>query len=127
LVSVLMAGVIHSAAAQPLARVGHYGENIGAVAVSGTKGVFNEGTRIRVMDLTNPAQPSYRGSVNIGMVSTCLVMRGNTAYSGSAFGTVHIIDITNRTAQLSFRPYPTSLGLKQYGCEIKTIMHMLEH
>lgn len=96
----LLIGIVLSAmsvafAANPLDGVGHYGENIGAVAVDGTRGVFNEGTKIRVMDLTTPAAPVYKGAVDIGLIPISLCLRGNTAYAGCDFGTVYLIDISN--------------------------------
>lgn len=94
-IAILTSTISTAIAANPLDEVGHYGENIGAVAVDGTRGVLNEGTRIRVMDLTNPAVPVYKGAVDIGMVPISLCLRGTTAYAGCGFGTLHLIDITN--------------------------------
>ncbi len=86
------------AVAQPLAEVGHYGENIGAVSVDGTKGVLNEGTSLRVMDLTAPTAPSFKGSVPLGSVPTGAFVAGSYAYVAGYTGPFSVVSIANSNA-----------------------------
>lgn len=87
-----------TARTQPLIEVGHYGENIGAVAVDGAKGVLNEGTALRVMDLTVPMAPSFKGSVPLGSVPTGVFVAGNYAYVAGYTGPFSVISIANTNA-----------------------------
>ena len=91
--------------AQVLNEIGHFGESIATVAVDGNRGVFNEGTRVRVMDITDPSSPVFHGAVDLGVVPTQLFLVGDTAYSASYTGGLHIIDIGNANAPtiLSYR------------------------
>lgn len=84
--------------AQPLAEVGHYGENIGTVAVDGTKGAINEGTSLRVVDLSNPTSPAFRGSLALGTVPTGLFVAGNYAYVAGYTGPFSVVNIANMDA-----------------------------
>lgn len=81
--------------AQPLSEVGNYGENIGAVAFDGTKGIFNEGTRLRVMEYPLFGTPTMQGSVDVGTIPVALQVVGNRAYSLEETGKFHILDISN--------------------------------
>ncbi|HRR31652.1 MAG TPA: hypothetical protein P5557_10145, partial [Candidatus Sumerlaeia bacterium] len=84
-------------AVDPLTEVGHYGENISAVAVSGNIAVINEDIKIRILDITNPNQPVPKGHVKIDAIPNCLQIVGNFAYSAAEHGGVNIIDISNPT------------------------------
>lgn len=86
------------ASAQPLAEVGHYGENIGVVAVDGAKGVLNEGTSLRVINTSNPKVPSFRGSVALGTVPTGVFVAGNYAYVAGNTGPFSIVNIADMDA-----------------------------
>lgn len=92
---VMMATV---AFAQPLAEVGNYGENIGTVAVDGTKGVINEGTSLRVVDLGNPMNPVFTGSVALGVVPEGLFVAGNYVYVAGHTGPFGVVNIASMDA-----------------------------
>jgi len=104
---------INSLPAQPLLEVGHYGENIGTVAVDGTKGVCNEGTRLRVFDMTTPTAPVFRGAVDVGTVPTSLFVVGDYAYVSGYTGPFSIVSITNMDA-------PTVAGVVDWGAWVTT-------
>jgi hypothetical protein len=104
--------------AQSLAEVGHYGENIGAVAVSGTKGIINEGTRVRVMELPVFGNPSFSGSVDVGGVPVGLQTVNSYAYSVSNTGKFHIISIANSSSpqivgELDWADWKTSVWVRR--------------
>ncbi|MDX2176330.1 MAG: hypothetical protein SF028_07645 [Candidatus Sumerlaeia bacterium] len=84
--------------AQQLAEVGNYGENISTVAIDGAKGVLNEGTSLRVIDMTVPTAPSFKGSVSLGSVPTGVFVVGNYAYVAGYTGPFSVISIADSNA-----------------------------
>lgn len=96
--TVFIAWAATNAFAQPLAEVSHYGDNIGTVAVDGTKGVINEGTSLRVVDVSNPSSPVFRGSVALGTVPSGVFVAGNYAYVAGYTGPFSVVDIADLDA-----------------------------
>ena len=74
--------------------VGYYGDGIHAVAADGNYGIFNEGTKVRVMDITNPAQPIMKGTVEIGAPSRQMILMGTIAYVAAHKCWMYILDIS---------------------------------
>ena len=98
--TLIMLFILNDSTAQPLAEVGHYGENIGTVAIDGNKGVFNEGTLLRVMDLSLFSPPQFRGAIDLGAIPYSTQVVGSYVYCVCRTGKFYIIDISN-----SFSPY----------------------
>ncbi|MEQ8819590.1 MAG: hypothetical protein RLY93_05050 [Sumerlaeia bacterium] len=98
LLAILIICATGLAFAQPLAEVGHYGENIGTIAIDGTNGVLNEGTSLRVVDVSNPTAPSFKGSAELGTVPTGMFVAENYAYVAGYTGPFSVVDISNINA-----------------------------
>jgi len=81
--------------AQPLSEVSHYGENFGAVAFDGIKGITNEGTRLRTFEWPLFGSPQFQGSIEMGSVPVDLQIVNTTAYSLEQTGQFKIIDVSN--------------------------------
>lgn len=80
---------------QSLQDISNVGTNIGAVAVDGGLGVFNEGTKLRVMSIPSLSEPVIRGNLELGFVPICLQLRGDYAYTAEETGRFSIVDVSN--------------------------------
>lgn len=96
LATVLLSVFVSPTSAQsPLEEVGHYGENIGVVSVDGVWGVINEGTKIRVMDVSDPETIVFHGSVDIARVPTGIHLVNDRAYVAGYTGPFSVVNIAN--------------------------------
>ncbi|MCI0692687.1 T9SS type A sorting domain-containing protein [candidate division KSB1 bacterium] len=99
------------------------GSFIGAVAVSGNYAYAGAGgDSLRIIDVSNPANPRQVGSFNTTLFISVLdvEVRGNFAYLVSYFDGLHIIDVSNPTSpkEVGFFDTPGS------AAEVKVIENL---
>ena len=94
--------------AQNVQYLGHVGGVTDTLFVAGNRAYIGEGTRLTILDITNPAQPTLLGKTQPlpGIVRGVMV-NGNTAYVANGEAGLHMIDVTNPAAPSELGFYAT--------------------
>lgn len=94
--------------AQNVQYLGHVGGVTDTLFVAGNRAYVGEGTRLTILDISNPARPTLLGkSKPLPGIVRGVTVNGNTAYVADGEAGLHMLDVANPAAPSELGVYTT--------------------
>ena len=91
---------------------GQIGGSVRAATVSGSYAYIGEGTGFVVLDISNPASPSRRGSIALPGLINRIAVSGNFAYVAAGDAGLQVVDVSDKNAPLLVGYFNTTNAMR---------------